>query len=126
MGQLDQAAIIQYVADTFAGVDVLSPTDGPGAGDTFFIYDPERNLAYMRGLFFEADLKHHPMTNAQYLYRLRASAKRGATRDKLRLKRGGFWRSADQHRGAAALLGSTDRARNPSGWILRFSGSGQR
>ena len=41
---MDQDAIIQYVDDTFAGVDVLRPTDGPGSGDTFFIYDPERNL----------------------------------------------------------------------------------
>ncbi|HEV7127384.1 MAG TPA: DUF6194 family protein [Ktedonobacterales bacterium] len=41
---MDQDAIIQYVADTFAGVEVLRPTDGPGAGDTFFIYDPQHNL----------------------------------------------------------------------------------
>jgi Family of unknown function (DUF6194) len=25
-------------------VDIQQPTDGPGAGDTFFIYDPDRNL----------------------------------------------------------------------------------
>ncbi len=41
---MDQETIIQHVAGTFAGVDVLRPTDGPGAGDTFFIYDPARNL----------------------------------------------------------------------------------
>ncbi len=41
---MDQAAIIEYVAETFSGVDVVRPTDGPGAGDTFFIYDPDRNL----------------------------------------------------------------------------------
>ena len=41
---MDQDAIIQYVADTFEGVDILRPDDGPGAGDTFFIYDPDRNL----------------------------------------------------------------------------------
>src|SRR3982751_5623293 len=41
---MDQGAIIQYVTDTFTGVEVLRPTDGPGAGDTFFIYDPQRNL----------------------------------------------------------------------------------
>jgi hypothetical protein len=44
MGQMDQASIIKYIADTFAGVDVVSPTEGVGAGDTFFSYDPERNL----------------------------------------------------------------------------------
>lgn len=43
-GFMDQDAIIQYVADTFAGVEVLRPTDGPGAGDTFFIYDPGHDL----------------------------------------------------------------------------------
>jgi hypothetical protein len=42
--EMDQASIIQFVADTFPGVDVESPDDGVGAGDTFFIYDPERNL----------------------------------------------------------------------------------
>ena len=41
---MDQDAIIQYVTDTFGGVDVVRPTEGPGSGDTFFIYDPERNL----------------------------------------------------------------------------------
>lgn len=41
---MDQADIIQYVAETFSGVDVVRPTDGVGAGDTFFIYDPDRNL----------------------------------------------------------------------------------
>lgn len=41
---MDQDAIIYYVAATFAGVDILRPDDGPGAGDTFFVYDPERNL----------------------------------------------------------------------------------
>ena len=41
---MDQDAIIQYVTDTFMGVEAVRPTDGPGAGDTFFIYDPQRNL----------------------------------------------------------------------------------
>jgi len=41
---MEQQAIIEYVAHTCAGVDVLRPTEGVGAGDTFFIYDPERNL----------------------------------------------------------------------------------
>jgi hypothetical protein len=41
---VDQEAIIQYVADTFAGVDITRPGDGPGAGDTFFIYDPRHDL----------------------------------------------------------------------------------
>src|SRR5579859_6371414 len=41
-GLVDQDAIIRYVTDTFTGVEVLRPPDGPGAGDTFFIYDPQR------------------------------------------------------------------------------------
>jgi hypothetical protein len=41
---IDQRAIIEFISDTCAGVDVLSPDDGVGAGDTFFIYDPDRNL----------------------------------------------------------------------------------
>src|SRR5438876_10273307 len=41
---MDQQAIVAYVAETFEGVDIVAPTEGVGAGDTFFIYDPERNL----------------------------------------------------------------------------------
>jgi len=41
---MDQEAIIQYITETFTGVEVVRPTDGPGAGDTFFFYDPQRNL----------------------------------------------------------------------------------
>lgn len=44
VGLVDQDAIIQYVTDTFTGVEVVRPTDGRGAGDTFFFYDPLRNL----------------------------------------------------------------------------------
>ncbi|HUY76132.1 MAG TPA: DUF6194 family protein [Ktedonobacterales bacterium] len=41
---MDQDAIIQYTTDTFTGVKVLRPADGPGAGDTFFYYDPQQNI----------------------------------------------------------------------------------
>jgi Family of unknown function (DUF6194) len=41
---MDQASIIQYVTDTFSGVNVVAGDEGVAAGDTFFIYDPERNL----------------------------------------------------------------------------------
>lgn len=41
---MDQDAIIQYVMDTFTGVEVVRPTDGLGAGDTFFYYDPQHDL----------------------------------------------------------------------------------
>src|SRR5919199_4192005 len=49
---MDQASIVQYIADTFSGVNVVTPTEGTPAGDTFFIYDPERNLEPKRQLPF--------------------------------------------------------------------------
>jgi hypothetical protein len=49
---MDQDAIIQYVADTFVGVEIQRPTDGPGAGDTFMFYDPQRNIDPTRRLPF--------------------------------------------------------------------------
>ena len=41
---MDQEAIIHYVTDTFTGIEVQRPDDGPGAGDTFIFYDPQRSL----------------------------------------------------------------------------------
>lgn len=45
---MDEASITQYITDTFAGVDVVKPETSGGPeiawGDTFFIYDPHRNL----------------------------------------------------------------------------------
>jgi hypothetical protein len=46
---MEQSEIIQYIADTFPGVDIERPEkpgDAPeiALGDTFFIYDPQRNL----------------------------------------------------------------------------------
>ena len=41
---MEQAAITAYVAETCPGTDVVTGTDGIAAGDTFFIYDPDRNL----------------------------------------------------------------------------------
>lgn len=41
---MDQDAIIRYIAETFAGLEIVRPTDGIGAGDTFFYYDPQRDL----------------------------------------------------------------------------------
>jgi hypothetical protein len=49
---MDEAAITQYITDTFAGVDVVKPETSGGPeiawGDTFFIYDPHRNLEAQR------------------------------------------------------------------------------
>ena len=46
---LNEAAITRYIETTFEGVDVVVASSDNGApeiswGDTFFIYDPERNL----------------------------------------------------------------------------------
>jgi hypothetical protein len=45
---MDEASITRYVADTFAGVDVVVASREIGSpeiawGDTFFIYDPDRD-----------------------------------------------------------------------------------
>ncbi len=47
---MDQDAIIQYIADTFTGVEIVRPTDGPGAGDSFVFYDPRHDLDPARRL----------------------------------------------------------------------------
>jgi len=49
---VDQETIIKYIEEAFAGVEVQRPTDGPGAGDTFFFYDPERNIDPTRRMPF--------------------------------------------------------------------------
>ncbi len=41
---MDQEAIIHYIEATYSGLDILRPTDGPGAGDTFISYDPQHDL----------------------------------------------------------------------------------
>jgi len=46
---MDQAAITSYITTTFAGVDAQVGSEETGApeiawGDTFFIYDPDRNM----------------------------------------------------------------------------------
>ena len=42
--ELDQAAITAYIVETCPGTDVVVGTEGIATGDTFFIYDPDRNL----------------------------------------------------------------------------------
>jgi hypothetical protein len=41
---MDQDTIVQYIAETFPGVEILQPTDGPGAGDTFFFAEAQRTI----------------------------------------------------------------------------------
>lgn len=46
---MNEAAITNYIATTFTGVDIVRPEERGGPeiawGDTFFIYDPQRDLA---------------------------------------------------------------------------------
>lgn len=49
---MDQDTIIRYITETFAGVNIVRPTDGPGAGDTFIYYDPDRDLDMTRSFPF--------------------------------------------------------------------------
>jgi hypothetical protein len=54
---MDGATIVQYITDTFAGVDVLVASRENGApevawGDTFFYYDPDRNRVPERSFPF--------------------------------------------------------------------------
>ena len=51
-GRVDQEEIIRYVTETFTGVMVLRPEEGPGAGDTFFYYDPESDVDLTREMPF--------------------------------------------------------------------------
>ena len=49
MGSMDEQSIIDYLAATFTGVDIVRASAENGApeiswGDTFFIYDPDRDL----------------------------------------------------------------------------------
>ena len=40
---MEQDAIRAYVAETCPGTNVVIGTEGIAAGDTLFIYDPDRN-----------------------------------------------------------------------------------
>jgi len=41
---MDQDAIARYITETFTGVDVMLGPPGIAEGDSFFIYDPDRDL----------------------------------------------------------------------------------
>jgi hypothetical protein len=84
---MDQEDIIQYVTETFTGVEVVRPTDGPGAGDTFFFYDPQRNIDPTRRLPFATivtkdygDFDNASQLNRPHVFRLNI----GVSRDTFR------------------------------------------
>jgi hypothetical protein len=85
---MDQDAIIQYVTDTFTGVEVVRPTDGLGAGDTFVYYDPKHDLDPARRLPFVTivtkdygDFDHASNLNRPDVFRLNI----GVSRDTFRV-----------------------------------------
>jgi len=41
---MDPSSIVQYISETFAGVEVVGAEEGIPADVTFFMYDPERLL----------------------------------------------------------------------------------
>jgi hypothetical protein len=60
---VDEASITQYIATTFAGVDVVVASQEAGSpevawGDTFFIYDPDRTLEGSRQFPFATIVTH--------------------------------------------------------------------
>jgi hypothetical protein len=60
---VDEASITQYIATTFAGVDVVVGSQEAGSpevswGDTFFIYDPDRSLEGSRQFPFATIVTH--------------------------------------------------------------------
>jgi len=84
---MDQDAIIQYITDTFSGIEMLRPTDGPGAGDTFIYYDPQHNLDPSRRLPFATivtkdygDFDNTSQLNREGVFRLNI----GVSRDTFR------------------------------------------
>jgi hypothetical protein len=84
---VDEEAIIEYIAQTFPGVEVVRPTDGPGAGDTFFIYDPQPNLDSKRGFPFATivtkdygEFDNTSRLNRPEVFRLNIGVSRGTFR----------------------------------------------
>ena len=108
---MDQDAIIQYVADTFAGIEVMRPTDGPGAGDTFFYYDPQHNLDPTRQFPFATivtkdygDFDNASQLNRPHVFRLNI----GVSRDTFRALFGAA-PGAESDRNAAYDYAALDR-----------------
>ena len=84
---IDQDAIIQYVTDTFTGVEIIRPTEGLAAGDTFFYYDPQRDLDPARRLPFATivtkdygDFDNASQLNRSEVFRLNIGVSREAFR----------------------------------------------
>jgi hypothetical protein len=58
---MDEAAVLKYITDTFAGVEVVA-----ASGDHFFFYEPDRNIAPDRRFPFATlvtDDRHDQFSN---------------------------------------------------------------
>jgi hypothetical protein len=84
---MDQGGIIQYMTDTFTGIDLLRPSDGPGAGDTFIYFDPQRDRDPARSMPFATIVTkdYGEFDNTSHLdrpdvYRLNIGVSRGTFR----------------------------------------------
>jgi hypothetical protein len=84
---LDEAAITAYIAETCPGTNVVAGTDGLAAGDTFFIYDPDRNLPDRQQLPFATivtkdygDFDNASNLNRDGVFRLNIGVSRGTYR----------------------------------------------
>jgi len=55
---MDPEAIVRFIAETCPGVDIMAPTEGVAAGDTFFIYDPDHDLEPQHQMPFATIVTH--------------------------------------------------------------------
>ncbi len=105
---MDQEDIIRYITEVFTGIALLRPTDGPGAGDTFIYYAPEK-LDPSRQMPFATivtkdygEFDHASQLDRPGVYRLNI----GISRDTFR-----------------ALFGHLPNEEDPSGTIYDYSAS---
>jgi hypothetical protein len=80
---MDQQGIIDYVGTHFEGVNVVAGTIDVAIGDTFFIYDPERNLPDKQQIPFATivtkdygDFDNASNLNREGVYRLNVGVSR--------------------------------------------------
>lgn len=121
---MDQEAIIHYVTVTFTGIEVVRPTDGAGAGDTFFFYDPQHDLDPKRRLPFATivtkdygDFDHASQLNRPEVFRLNI----GVSRDTFRALFG-YAPGEDDTKGTAYDFAALDRLMphpvyTPQSWV---------
>ena len=85
--ELDQATITAYIARTCPGTNVVTGPEGIADGDTFFIYDPDRNLPDKQQLPFATivtkdygDFDNASNLNREGVFRLNVGVSRATFR----------------------------------------------